>query len=733
MVAQDERQRSVKPLNKSEGVVFQASGPPVTDVYTQENYANAMQSGYRPRQQRPVCTHCGQTGHVVQKCFKIIGYPPRYIPGFKSISAGYHSQRPANSATSFQPRRPDQNQKSHVMANVMQMPYVPPPAVNPMSLDVSQMSSDQVQTLLQQLTNHAKVSASEPSVPSSSVSSITDHNAMAIHNIPSSSTSSSSLPSITENGIMSVQSTSGTISFPSSSLRYENQKLTFQHQCLSSLYTNLPHGSWIIDSGATTHVCSDLGLFNETVPVAGVTVSLPNDTRVAITHTGTVHLSSSLTLHNVLHVPSFKFNLISVSSLLKSSHCSAHFFADSCFIQEFIQGLTIGRGILLHNLYILQLEHPSTTPFFSGSLAVDGDLWHSRLGHLSSDKLKHIPGIMSKTSFSVLPCSICPLAKQKRLSFESNYRLSASPFDLVHMDVWGPFSIESVEGYKYFLTLVDDCTRVTWLFMMRNKSEVTGHFRAFIQHVHTQYNSSIKAIRTDNAPELAFTDIIKQNGMLHQFSCAYTPQQNSVVERKHQHLLNVARALLFQSNIPLAYWSDCVLTSVFLISRTPYVLLQNSTPYELLTHKKPDYAFLRSFGCLCYVSTLLKDRHKFSPRADKCVFLGYASGYKGYKVLHLDTNLVSVSRNVIFHEHVFPFHDITIAHPPGKNVVGCKWAFTIKYNSDGTVERYKAHLVAKGFTQQEGVYYFETFSPVAKLASVKLILGLAANKGWSLT
>ena len=221
--------------------------------------------------------------------------------------------------------------------------------------------------------------------------------------------------------------------------------------------------------------------------------------------------------------------------------------------------------------------------------------------------------------------------------------------------------------------------------------------------------------------------------MLHQFSCAYTPQQNSVVERKHQHLLNVARALLFQSNIPLAYWSDCVLTSVFLINRTPSVLLQNSTPYELLTHKKPDYAFLRSFGCLCYVSTLLKDRHKFSPRVDKCVFLGYASGYKGYKVLHLDTNLVSVSRNVIFHEHVFPFHDITIAHPPGKNVVGCKWVFTIKYNSDGTVERYKARLVAKGFTQQEGVDYFETFSPVAKLASVKLILGLAANKGWSLT
>lgn len=84
-------------------------------------------------------------------------------------------------------------------------------------------------------------------------------------------------------------------------------------------------------------------------------------------------------------------------------------------------------------------------------------------------------------------------------------------------------------------------------------------------------------------------------------------------------------------------------------------MLGNLTPYELLTKKKPEYYFLRSFGCLCYASTLLKDRNKFSPRADQCVFLGYSSGYKCYKILHLDTNVVSVSRNVIFHETVFQF------------------------------------------------------------------------------
>lgn len=300
------------------------------------------------------------------------------------------------------------------------MLYVAPPAVNPMNLDVSKLSSDQVQSLLQQLTGYVKDSVPEPSVTFPSVSSITDHGAMAVQTLP--------ISTITANRAMDIQSSSSIIYFPSSSLRFENNKLSFQHQCLSTLYTNLSHGSWIIDSGSTTHVCSDLGLFNETISVFGVTVSLPNDTRVDITHTGIIHLSSSLALHDVLHVPSFKFNLISVSSLLKSSNCSAHFFPDSCFIQEYIQGLTIDRGILLHNLYILQLEHPSTTSFFSGSLMVDGDLWHRRLGHPSSDKLKHIPGILSKTGFSNSPCTICPLAKQKRLSFESNNRLFKNPY-----------------------------------------------------------------------------------------------------------------------------------------------------------------------------------------------------------------------------------------------------------------------------------------------------------------
>jgi len=194
---------------------------------------------------------------------------------------------------------------------------------------------------------------------------------------------------------------------------------------------------------------------------------------------------------------------------------------------------------------------------------------------------------------------------------------------------------------------------------MQSKAQVLSHLKNFIVLIKNQFNKSAQLVRTDNAREFfnhECSSLFISNGILHESSCVYTPQQNGIVERKHRHLLEVARALKYQASFPEIFWGDYVVTAAYLINRMPSRILSGKTPFESLFGKRPDIRHLRVFGCLCYVSTT-GPQEKFGPRALSCVFMGYPTLQKGYLVLDPSTGRFFVSRDVTFHEDVFPFKD----------------------------------------------------------------------------
>lgn len=126
---------------------------------------------------------------------------------------------------------------------------------------------------------------------------------------------------------------------------------------------------------------------------------------------------------------------------------------------------------------------------------------------------------------------------------------------------------------------------------------------------------------------------LKDFGISHQSTSVYTPQQNGLVERKHKHLINCAIARKFHVSLLIVFWGDCLLTTTYLINRTPTTTLQNQSHYQVLFYCLPsDYCQLGIFGSLCYPTVVSQSGDKFAARSVKGVFLGYPYSKKGYKV-----------------------------------------------------------------------------------------------------
>ncbi|RVW87781.1 Retrovirus-related Pol polyprotein from transposon RE1 [Vitis vinifera] len=440
-------------------------------------------------------------------------------------------------------------------------------------------------------------------------------------------------------------------------------------------------GPWILDSGASDHLSGNKDLFSSITTTSDLpTVTLANGSQTVAKGIG-------------LALP--------LPSLPLTSDRST--------------GKTIGIGRESQGLYHLTSDS-------SPAVCISTDaplLIHNRLGHPSLSKFqKMVPRF---STLSSLPCESCQLGKHTRVSFPKRLNNRAkSPFELVHTDVWGPCRTASTLGFQYFVTFIDDYSR--------------SQFTSFMSH----------------------------HGILHQSSCAHTPQQNGVAERKNRHLVETARTLLLHSHVPFRFWGDAVLTACYLINRMPSSVLHDQIPHSLLFPDQPLY-FLppRVFGCTCFtsegLSLLFPETHRYFISADVTFFEEspfFSTTSESLPVSEvLPIPIVSPPDAMpprplqVYHRHPrvvapLPFPEapadslpIPSASPapalPSPNDLPIA-VRKVKVGPDGQVDRLKARLVAKGYTQVYGSDYGDTFSPVAKIASVRLLLSMAAMCSWPL-
>jgi hypothetical protein len=141
--------------------------------------------------------------------------------------------------------------------------------------------------------------------------------------------------------------------------------------------------------------------------------------------------------------------------------------------------------------------------------------------------------------------------------------------------------------------------------------------------IKTQFGKTVKRIRSDNGGEFTSNNMLKfygDMGILHETTCPHTPQQNGVVERKHRHILETARALRFEANLPKRFWGECVLTTAYIINRLPSQAIQNQIPYEIVFNQKPDYNVMKIFGYLVFFRNTDTRGYKFEERGRPRVF-----------------------------------------------------------------------------------------------------------------
>ena len=608
---------------------------------------------------------------------------------------------------------------------------------------------------------------------------------------------------------------------------------------------------WIINSRATCHMSTDRSQFSDYRPLdIPLGVTLGDGHHLKAVGRGSVALvletpsakGKKCKLSDVLYVPNLSYNLLSVSKSTDTIK-STVFTSNGCAFLN-AEGKVVATGKRIGELYYLNCRdtQQATAAKHGGGMSQE-ELWHRRYGHLGVQNMRKlvaeemVVGLDCKMSKDIGVCEPCVEGKHHRAKFDtSGAKRSDSVLGLVHSDVCGKMSTQSLSGREYFLTFIDDKTRYTWVYILKCKDQVFEQFLEWKAEAEKSTVQELKVFRTDNGGEFTSTEFegyLRKEGIRHELTVSKNPEQNGVAERMNRTIMETARSMLAEAKLPRRFWAEAVATAVYLRNRSPTTAVKGMTPFEALTGEKPRVDTLRVFGSLAYAHIPKDERQKFDSKARRCIFLGYGTVTKGYRLYDVNRSKVLYSRDVVFDESkpgvekepkdneprepaeqdvnldsgsdaesvvgqaepidgqaeemvdqggpvrgrpvrdrrppdmygewvnlsqdnpepssvceamassnkskwreamkkemesLYENEVWDLVEPPkGRKIVGSKWVFKEKIGADDTTERYKARLVAQGFSQKRGLDYDETFSPEMRTESVRSMLALAAK------
>ncbi|GJU12841.1 putative ribonuclease H-like domain-containing protein, partial [Tanacetum coccineum] len=408
----------------------------------------------------------------------------------------------------------------------------------------------------------------------------------------------------------------------------------------------------IFDSGCSGHMTGNKDHLDDFEECKGGSVTF-GGSKGYITGKGRIRVGN-LDFDSVSFVKELgHFNLFSISQICDKHH-KVLFTETECLVVSPDFKMPDENQILLkvprqHNMYSFDMKTPSLTKDYACLIAKatsdESKLWHRRLGHINFKNLNKlvkgnlVRGLPSKVFRNDHTCVACQKGKQHKASCKAKLeRTITEPLHTLHMDLFGPTSVKSINHASYCLVITDDCTRFSWVFFLATKDETSGILQNFIRQIENQLNHRVKIIRSDNGTEFKNRDMLEfcgNKGIKQEYSNARTPQQNGVAERMNRTLIEAARTMLADSLLPTTFWAEAVSTACYIFNRVRVTKPQNKTPYELLFGHKPIISYIRPFGCHVTILDTLSVLGKFDGKCDEGFLVGYSLNSKAFRVYNL--------------------------------------------------------------------------------------------------